>query len=181
VRRLVDAFALAEERLLVEIGEDVSGFAIARELAEQDARISAKAQGREKVTLAEICGVLPQRLPGAGRYLERLRSAEVKAEADLLFGVPDILEAVRLAKHAGKKVIFVSDMYLPGAQIRQFLENAGYTNFSGLFVSSDTGCLKWSGRQWATVRKRLARPPDANSSRRRRFCDRRRGATRAWN
>jgi FMN phosphatase YigB (HAD superfamily) len=151
----VDTFALAEERLQGEIGDDARGFATARELAEQDARIAARARGREEITFGEIYAVLPRRLAGAARHLERMKSAELEAEAELLCGVPDILEAVRLALGAGRKVIFVSDMYLSGAQIRQFLEQAGYTDIGEVLASSDTGRLKWSGQQWASLRERL--------------------------
>src|SRR5690606_38098116 len=69
---------------------------------------------------------LPYRLPGAERYLERFKKAELDAEVELLRGVPDILEAAKLAQAAGKTVVFVSDMYLPAATISQFLEECGY-------------------------------------------------------
>lgn len=149
----VDVFALAEARLIDSLGQLARGFAEAREMAEIDARRLAGSKSREDITFDEIYAALPYRLPGAERYLERFKKAELDAEVELLRGVPDILEAAKLAQAAGKTVVFVSDMYLPAATISQFLEECGYPKGLPVLVSSGTGCTKASGRQWAVLRR----------------------------
>ncbi len=47
----VDAFALAEARLVAEVGEAARGYAVARELAELDARAEAHLRGHDDITL----------------------------------------------------------------------------------------------------------------------------------
>jgi predicted HAD superfamily hydrolase len=151
----VDAFALAEARLIDALGDVARGFAEARELAEQDARALAHADGHDDITLAEIYAALGRRAAAMERHLPRMQDEELRAEGDLVFGVPELQEAVRLAQAAGKPVVFVSDMYLSGPQITRLLEISGYALPIELMVSSETRRSKGSGRQWALLRERF--------------------------
>ncbi|MGG5809872.1 HAD family hydrolase [Falsiroseomonas sp. CW058] len=151
----VDAFAMTEARLVATIGEAARGFAEERELAESDARALAHARGHDDITLDEILAALARRVPALGAHLPAMREAELEAERSLVFGVPEIQEAVRLAQEAGKPVVFVSDMYLPGAEIRRLLEISGYAGPLDLTVSSETRRSKGSGRVWALLRERF--------------------------
>jgi predicted HAD superfamily hydrolase len=151
----VDAFALTEARLVAQFGEVARGFAEQRELAEVDARGLAHAQGHDDITLDEIVAALGRRVPAMVPHLAAAREAELEAERALVFGVPEIQEAVRLAQEAGKPVVFVSDMYLPGQEIRRLLEIAGYAGPLDLTVSSETRRSKGSGRVWGLLRERF--------------------------
>jgi predicted HAD superfamily hydrolase len=51
----------------------------------------------------------------------------------------------------GKRIIAVSDMYLPTAFIRKILENAGYYDFENIYVSSETKVTKESGHLFEKI------------------------------
>ncbi len=156
--RLVDSPAdlFAEvERVL-----GASGFAQAREEAERRARLAAhRLHGAEDISLDAILDALPGLLPAIGPHRALVRDAELEVEARLLVPVPDILALTRRLAAAGRRFVFVSDMYLPPAFIAERLGAAGYAGWEALYVSSETGATKASGRQWAVVR---ARHPDCS-------------------
>ena len=123
-----DLFAMMERT-----GRAAPGFAGARRTAEAEARTP----GRE-VTLAEIYA--RPALRGADP------DAECAAEAAVLRPDPDLLAAARACRAAGLRVYAVSDMYLPGQQVESLLARNGFDFLDGVFVSSDCGVQKRSGR-----------------------------------
>jgi FMN phosphatase YigB (HAD superfamily) len=147
----VDVFALAEQRLVVQFGRSATGFAQAREDAERAARTATT--HREDITLAAIYAALPSIIPTAAAWFKQAYDAELAAEGDVCFGTPDILAAYEAATAAGKRIVFVSDMYLPAAAIGAMLKQAGFAHWDALFASGDTGSTKASGRQWDIVAK----------------------------
>lgn len=154
----VDVFARVEQVLRERHGEAAIGFALAREEAERLAHRRRPA-ARDDVTLEEIYDFLPRTLPTAVHWHTEAMAAELAAEAETCRGVPDILKAWRLARVAGRRVIFVSDMYLPADRIADLLQGAGYSDWDDLFVSSETGRSKASGRQWEVVARRCGPLP----------------------
>ncbi len=156
--RLVDSpadlFAAIERVLGTRIGAAASGFAQAREDAERLARMEAHRRGTEEIGLDAIGDVLPALLPALGPHRALVRSTELEVEAELLVPVPDILALTRRLAGAGRRFVFVSDMYLPPCFIAERLRAGGYVGWDALHVSVDTGATKASGRQWAAVRAR---------------------------
>ena len=57
-----------------------------------------------------------------------------------------MLDAVQTLKMQGKKLYYISDMYLPQTQIDAMLRRCGYPCFDGGFVSCTYGVQKRSGR-----------------------------------
>lgn len=57
-----------------------------------------------------------------------------------------MLDAVQTLKEQGKKLYYISDMYLPQTQIDAMLRRCGYPCFDGGFVSCTYGVQKRSGR-----------------------------------
>lgn len=111
-------------------GED---FARARVCAEQTAR----AENPGEITL-------PQIYAQAG--MEGFDPAEECAwENKVVVPYAPVQEAVRLLRAQGKRVYYISDMYLPPEQIVAMLERCGYPPFDGGFVSSSYGVQKRSG------------------------------------
>lgn len=108
-------------------------FAAARIQAETRAR--AAAQG--EVTLADIYA--QPELAGYDPAVEC--SLELKAAVPYL----PVQAAVRQLRRQGKRVYFISDMYLPPEQITSMLARCGYEPFDGGFVSSSYGVQKRSG------------------------------------
>ncbi len=51
-----------------------------------------------------------------------------------------------LANYLGKRIIFISDMYLEYATVSEILKNTGYDKYEKLFLSSNEGKLKYSGK-----------------------------------
>lgn len=108
-------------------------FAVARIQAENRAR--AAAQG--EVTLADIYA--QPELAGYDPAVEC--SLELKAAVPYL----PVQAAVRQLRRQGKRVYFISDMYLPPEQVTSMLTRCGYEPFDGGFVSSSYGVQKRSG------------------------------------
>lgn len=148
-----DVFALIELRLQGDLGRRVKGLALDRELAEEDARRAAHSAGREEVTLDDIYVSLGVRRPELRSHLVRIRAEEIAAEQSVIMGVKLLLEIVRGMQAAGRRVVFVSDMYLSDNTIEEFLQYCGYDTSGGVLVSSTTGCTKASGSQWAVLQR----------------------------
>ena len=106
------------------MGDD---FYAARIRAEREARA---AQSRE-VTLAEIYA-----RPCLARYDA---VAECAAELAACAANKSVLDAVQTLKKQGKKLYYISDMYLPQTQIDAMLRRCGYPCFDGGFVSCTYG------------------------------------------
>ena len=113
------------------LGED---FAKARTQAEAEARAAKSGE----VTLAEIYA--RPCLAGCDP------AAEIAAEiACAVPNLPVLAAACALHKQ-GKRLYYISDMYLPKAQLDAMLAKCGYTFFDGGFVSSEYGVQKRSGK-----------------------------------
>src|SRR5581483_5046711 len=63
------------------------------------------------------------------------RALEVEIEAALLVPNPFVQALYAHARAIGKRVVFVSDMYLPPSFFARALAQAGYDAHEGLFVS----------------------------------------------
>lgn len=150
----VDVFAEVERRLRTRFGVAVDGWAAAREQAEMQARQRQhQLHGAEEVTFAQIYQELPALLPGFQDW-PLAASTELQVERDALIAVPDILELTRRVRALGKPYAFVSDMYLPQAFLAEVLAGLGYADWDALYVSSELGATKATGRIWDTVADR---------------------------
>ena len=123
VARPTDLFAL--------LGAD---FAKARTQAEAEARAAKSGE----VTLAEIYA-----RPCMAGY-----DPAQECAAELACAVPDLpmLEAARALHAQGKRLYYISDMYLPKAQLDAMLQKCGYGFLDGGFVSAEYGVQKRSGK-----------------------------------
>lgn len=146
----VDVFAIVEEKLIQRHGVLFSGYAEARELAEQTAREKAARHQKREIGFQEIVEALETQNLAFSHYRSEFFDAEMEAERECCFAVPEIKAAFDLCRDKGIPVFFVSDMYLPETAIRNLLENAGY-EAPELIVSCETGCAKWDGSQWPIV------------------------------
>lgn len=70
---------------------------------------------------------------------------EIDVEKEYIFANPFMKKVFVKLMERNKRVIVVSDMYLPGKVLNDILQNCGYTGFEALFVSGDVGCNKWFG------------------------------------
>ena len=123
VARPTDLFAL--------LGAD---FAKARIQAEAEARAAKSGE----VTLAEIYA-----RPCLAGY-----DPAAECAAEIACAVPNlpVLKAARALHAQGKRLYYISDMYLPKVQLDAMLAKCGYDFFDGGFVSADYGVQKRSGK-----------------------------------
>lgn len=75
----------------------------------------------------------------------RLVAAEMEAERLLSAPSLPMREVFSWAVSEGKRIVIISDMYLPSSFVAELLEKAGYSGYEKLFVSSDYGCRKLDG------------------------------------
>lgn len=70
------------------------------------------------------------------------------APAEIACAVPNlpVLKAARALHAQGKRLYYISDMYLPKVQLDAMLAKCGYDFFDGGFVSADYGVQKRSGK-----------------------------------
>ena len=120
-------------RLMERTGEAAPGFAQRRLDAEAAAR-----RPHAEVTLAEIYA--QPALQGADP------AAECAAELRAVHADAGLLAAARACKARGLAVYVVSDMYLPETQVTAMLRRCGFDFLDGVFVSSEYGVQKRSGR-----------------------------------
>lgn len=105
--------------------------------ARRQAEMQARAEAEREVTLAEIY---------ARPCMAGYDPAEECAQ-ELAAVVPNlpVREAVRALHAQGKKLYYISDMYLPSEQVAAMLRRCGYDMLDGGFVSSAYGVQKRSG------------------------------------
>lgn len=111
--------------------------------AERYARIISKT---EDTTLKEIYRVIQRQYRLSEHVAERLMELEIRQELNAAWGLPHVLLAISKIRNLGGRVIFMSDMYLPGDIIKQVLIKVGaYEEGDGLYVSNESGLTKASG------------------------------------
>jgi FMN phosphatase YigB (HAD superfamily) len=95
------------------------------------------------------------------REVRELRAIELDLEARAVFAAPGAAELLRhVHDDLGKRVIFVSDMYLSAAEIRALLVGAGLGRwFDAGYSSTDHGMRKATGRLFAEILRREALRP----------------------
>lgn len=143
VERPVDVFRLLEAEW------EILGFARMREEAEQRARA-----GKTEVTIEEIYQILSKEL-----CLDQQKAVEreIQMEQKVCYANPYLYAVYEKLRKAGKTIVAVSDMYLPGSSIRKLLEGCGYTGLAEVFVSCDYHKTKGSGQLQAAVQEKMGR------------------------
>lgn len=134
-------------------------FARARASAETTVRRRV-AMSREEIELGEIYAELAWSGIVAPEQAVAAAAAEAGLEQSLTRPVPRARELVEAARHSGREIIFISDMYLPHATLAQALRRHGLlTERDRLYVSSTHGALKRTGSLYRTVLKLEGRSP----------------------
>ena len=113
-------------------------------------RIAREKSNREDTTLREIW----QRLCGFMGWEDdpSLAECELAAEEDTLIPISIVRARVKAARLRGKRIIFVSDMYLPREFIwRQLVRHGVAETGDQLYVSSEAGLLKSTGNLFRQV------------------------------
>ncbi len=105
-----------------------------------------------EVTLDEIYERLGQNKEYAdAKRLFELKRIEIEVELDYCEPNIPVMELYYQCLSEGKRVIIVSDMYLPKAVIEQMLVKCGITRYERLYLSSDIGKQKKTGQLYDYV------------------------------
>lgn len=116
-------------------------FARARRLAEDRARQVARS-GTD-ITLKQIYEEFGRCYPWGSKMISVLVDAEMREEKTVIRAVPGILDVLVYVRARCKKIVFVSDMYLPTKFLKEQLQAHGVAEAGDeVFVSSDCGCKK---------------------------------------
>jgi FMN phosphatase YigB (HAD superfamily) len=149
-----DVFTL----LAANLPDQVSAwFATERSRAEAAVR---RASGTTEITLAAIYAELRRAAP-AGFDLTPIMDQEIALEIEGIAADPRIAAAFRALVAAGRRVVIVSDMYLPRRAIETMIERAGLAGHERLYLSSETGHTKASGAVWNVIRADFGLAADA--------------------
>lgn len=91
---------------------------------------------------------------------DQVKALEMQLEHDLLYERKSAKTAFNQAVSMGKRVIVISDMYLPREFLEKILHKNGYQGYERIFVSSEVKQKKHSGRLFDHVLKDLGVPAE---------------------
>ncbi len=119
-----------------------------RILADEEARKTSKNEGSESedVTLTQIYksfAILANISEAAASAIQKLEEDSEIYYCTLRKSMKSVFD---LAIFAGKRVVITSDMYLERSTIEAILEKNGFTGYENLFLSSEVGKLKKTGK-----------------------------------
>jgi predicted HAD superfamily hydrolase len=134
-------YQLQKENLIQVIPESWSRIRIEAE------RIVRKTRPDYEVTLAEIYQQLAISLNWSEEEAQKALQKEIEIELLSLRPIPTTQKRIQSLHQENKRIIYISDMYLPEEVIRNFLkENKVWTPGSTLYVSSEVRVNKGSGK-----------------------------------
>ncbi|MTW20821.1 HAD family hydrolase [Allochromatium palmeri] len=134
-------------------------FAYERVAAEYAARIEARERHPkathqvEEIDFADIHACLGRRHGLTQADIERLMALELAAEAEFLYGVPEMLAQFRALAERGERVVLISDMYLRRQDLKRLLDGIDplLLEAAPLYLSSEIKLNKASGRLFEHV------------------------------
>ncbi|OOP73816.1 HAD family hydrolase [Clostridium beijerinckii] len=141
-----DIFYLVEKEYNLENEKKILNFKKLRVEAESTARMKSN---KEDILLSEIY----KELDVEDIVATKLMEIELKIEQDFLMANQDIKTIYEYALSKGKKIIIISDMYLPKKFIESILHRCGYKNYTEIYISSEIGYLKSSGKLFQYILK----------------------------
>ena len=121
---------------------DVAQFRANRINAAIKAREKNKERGIDEVNISEIYESMPETYKD---YKVELQSFEIKAELTVCHANPEIKRVYEWCLEHGKRVIVISDMYLPMGIIKNILDGCGYDRIDKIYLSSDLLKRKQNG------------------------------------
>lgn len=152
VEQPVHVFRMIEADVDLATQGRVSNFQVARQGIERSLREKIALQGeRQEITLEEIYDAMAVSYALTPEMRNVVRDLEVAEELRVLRRRDAGWRLYEVARASGARVIFISDMYLPEAVIRQILSQTGYPDDIQLYLSSTVGLRKHEGDLFAHV------------------------------
>lgn len=112
-----------------------------------------KERGHYEVSFSDIWKQIER---AVGMSAEQGMETEKRIEMEFCYANPFMLEVFRRLRGKGKRIIVISDMYLPGDFLRELLEKNGYTGLSELYVSCEYGKSKSDGTLYSLVKEKFS-------------------------
>lgn len=126
--------------------------------AEREAREIQYAKNKTyEIMIDDIFDVIKEELGIDDVAKDMLMRGEMQVEREVLRANPQVLSWSRKAEAAGKKVIFVSDMYLPADFLRSVLEAQGYYK-PEVYVSGEHLSSKGDKKLFGIVENKIQTP-----------------------
>lgn len=152
----VDVFHELARRAVSRFGDEYGAFTAVRQEAEHRARgVAWETRRAEDTNLAEIYRQIGYLRADWEPMLAHLEAAELELEKSLLYPLPAAAEMIAAARAMGKRVIFISDMYLPKAFCEEVLRDNGFADYDHFFLSSADGLLKNTGNLFKHALEKL--------------------------
>lgn len=145
-----DIFALLNLEYNKKVKGSYRDFKKIREIAEQNTRCEIK---KEEITLDEIYNYIETKYGVSKEDCKFLKEKEIELELKYITTRNFGRKLYDIAKNAGKKVIFTSDMYLDRQTIKKLLEKCGYCDDDTFYLSCDNRQTKHVGTLYAHVLK----------------------------
>lgn len=134
---------------------DIVRFSEFRKKYELEIRDKVAVEGREDVTFSEIYSYIEENSPFPSDVIYALKRLELELELRFCTARKSTIELMNIAKENGKKIIIVSDMYLPTETIRHILKKNDIDCVSAFFVSGVVGLSKGSGNLYRYAAKKM--------------------------
>jgi glycosyltransferase involved in cell wall biosynthesis len=150
-----DVFKFLEKRAVSDCGLKKKPYALAREKAELMARKVQPEGASPEANLDEIYVQLAYLCKLNKNEAKALKQLELQIEKELLYADPRWLDLFGKLTKAGKRVVFVSDMYLDADTIAGLLSGCGFRN-PEVYSSCDYRASKHDGTLQELVREKLA-------------------------
>ena len=109
-----------------------------------------KEKGHLEISLAEIWLRMEKE---TGILKDQGMKAECALEKQFCYANPYMKEVYHHLRNMGKRIVLISDMYLPESFLRELLEGCGYIGFEKLYVSSAYGKSKADGGLYRLCRE----------------------------
>lgn len=157
----IDLFLLVEQKMLQIPNFPRFHFAKERVKAQQIANELYKNENKMEILLDEIYQVLGKNFDLSSEQIEKIKQLELSIEYSLLHVRPSGKQIYDYCKKIGKKIIFVSDMYLDKEFIFKSLTKNGYDVANDvLYLSSEIGKKKSDGTLFEYVLQQENVQPD---------------------
>lgn len=143
-----DLFEIMNYELIKKFPEEVKFvFSELRKRAEAEIRNKLKERNPfyQDITLDEIYDYMYEEYLIPNRILRFAKELEIYLEYRFCSSRRSAKELYDLAKYLDKKIIIVSDMYLPKEIIEKILHKNGYTDYERLYISSEIRLTKHNG------------------------------------
>ncbi|MDD5867399.1 MAG: rhamnan synthesis F family protein [Lachnospiraceae bacterium] len=115
------------------------------------AEIEANHSFGAKTSIRQIYSILKESMHWSETEMEHYLQEEIDLERELLSPRRDMVDLWNQLRKKGKRLILVSDMYLPKDIIEDILSKNGIQGYEALYISCEEGLRKDDGSLWEKV------------------------------